>query len=70
MVLPLVQQNMLRVWSDTDIEHTLKTLLSKLQAHADGKVTWDEYRKELLLAFRNEHDALPHSKAFNALVPP
>jgi V-type H+-transporting ATPase subunit H len=53
MILPLgvlrsVQQNMLRVWSDTDIEDMLKTLLSKLQAHVDGKGTWDEYRKELL----------------------
>ena len=70
MVLPLVQQNMLRVWSDTDIDDTLQTLLSKRQAHADGKGTWDEYRKELLLGFNNEHDASPHSKAFNALVPP
>jgi hypothetical protein len=53
MILPLgvlrsVQQNMLRVWSDTDIEDSLKTLQTKLQAHVDGKGTWDEYRKELL----------------------
>jgi hypothetical protein len=48
MILPLgvlrsVQQNMLRVWSDTDIEDMLKTLLSKLQAHVDGKGTVDEF---------------------------
>jgi V-type H+-transporting ATPase subunit H len=53
MVLPLgilrsVQQNLLRVWSDTDVEDLLKSLQSKLQAHVDGKGTWDEYRKELL----------------------
>jgi hypothetical protein len=53
MILPLgvlrsVQQNMLRVWSDPDIEDILKSLQVKLQAHVDGKGTWDEYRKELL----------------------
>jgi hypothetical protein len=53
MILPLgvlrsVQQNLLRVWSDTDIEDLLKTLQTKLQTHVDGKGTWDEYRKELL----------------------
>lgn len=46
-VLRIVQQNMLHVWSDTDFEDMLKTLLAKLQAHVDGKGTWDEYRKEL-----------------------
>lgn len=53
MILPLgvlrtVEQNMLRVFSDTDIQDLLKTLHAKLQAHVDGKGTWDEYRKELL----------------------
>ncbi len=53
MILPLgvvrsVQQNMLRVWADTDIVDVLKTLNAKLQAHVEGKGTWDEYRKELL----------------------
>jgi hypothetical protein len=48
MVLPLgilrsVQQNLLRVWSDTDVEELLKSLQAKLQAHVDGKGTWDEY---------------------------
>ena len=37
MILPLgvlrsVQQNMLRVWSDTDVEELLKELQSKLQS--------------------------------------
>ncbi len=38
MILPLgvlrsVQQNMLRVWSDTDVEELLKELQSKLQSY-------------------------------------
>jgi hypothetical protein len=53
MILPLgvlrsTQQNLLRVWSDPDIDEQLKVLLAKLQARVDGKGTWDEYRKEVL----------------------
>jgi hypothetical protein len=49
MILPLgvlrtVEQNMLRVFSDGDIQDLLKNLHAKLQAHVDGKGTWDEYR--------------------------